>query len=148
MLSLHFYRSTDTVGSCFSLLTQRSRKGFGSSVRVQPDGDCTWQAVGVGDSMTRSVVRKRGGGEEREGVAGGRIPRIDLDSLSSWMQTCWGCTPFSSLSGSGMLARALASGERPFMLGAGASSIGAVISLVSSRCKETRSHLHTCNVPC
>ena len=69
------------------------------------------------------------------------LPRMDLDSLSSWMQTCWGCTPFSSFSGSGMLASALASGDRPFTLGAGVNSMGAVTSLVSRRCKETRSHL-------
>lgn len=69
------------------------------------------------------------------------MPRMDLDSLSSWMQTCWGCTPFSSLSGSGMLASALASGDKPFTLGAGVSSMGAVTSLVNRRCMETRSHL-------
>ncbi len=68
---------------------------------------------------------------------------MDLDSLSSWMQTCWGCTPFSSLSGSGMLARALARGDRPFTLGAGVSRVGAVISLVSRRCSDTLSHLHS-----
>ncbi len=68
---------------------------------------------------------------------------MDLDSLSSWMQTCWGCTPFSSLSGSGMLARALARGDRPFTLGAGVSRVGAVISLVSKRCSDTLSHLHS-----
>jgi len=73
----------------------------------------------------------------------GRVPRMDLDSLSSWMQTCWGCTPFSSLSGSGMLARALARGDRPFTLGAGVSRVGAVISLVSRRCSDTLSHLHS-----
>ncbi len=72
----------------------------------------------------------------------GSVPRIDLDSLSSWMQTCWGCTPFSSLSGSGMLARALARGDRPFTLGAGASRVGAVISFVNRRCSDTLSHLH------
>ncbi len=68
---------------------------------------------------------------------------MDLDSLSSWMQTCWGCTPFSSLSGSGILARALARGDRPFTLGAGVSRVGAVISLVSRRCSDTLSHLHS-----
>ena len=67
---------------------------------------------------------------------------MDLDSLSSWMQTCWGCTPFSSLSGSGMLARALARGDSPFTLGAGVSRVGAVINFVSRRCSETLSHLH------
>lgn len=67
---------------------------------------------------------------------------MDLDSRSSWMQTCWGCTPFSSLSGSGMLARALARGDNPFTLGAGVSRVGAVISFVSRRCSETLSHLH------
>ncbi|KAA6420949.1 MAG: hypothetical protein FRX49_09090 [Trebouxia sp. A1-2] len=71
------------------------------------------------------------------------IKADNTPSIQADMETCWGCTPFSSLSGSGMLARALARGDRPLTLGAGVSRVGAVISLVSRRCSDTLSHLHS-----
>ena len=73
---------------------------------------------------------------------------MDLASLSRLMRTCWGCTPFSSFSGSGMLARALARGDSPLVLGAGVSRVGADISFVSNRCRDTLSHLQCTKTGC